>query len=816
MPRSKFKTFLIIVLILGIFSLIVGAGALWWGYNYITRDLPKLTSIEDYKPPATTQVYSSEGVLIAEFFVERRYPAKMEEIPLFVRNAFLAAEDASFYSHQGIDFISILRASYKNFASRQAKQGASTITQQVVKNLLLTHEKSIKRKFKEAILSYQLEKRFSKDGILEIYLNQIFFGNSAYGIKSAARVYFHKELSELTLAEAAILAGLPQAPSKYSPNKNYKKAKDRQKYVLRQMVRAGFITQQAADVADAEDIKVYSAQNDTYLKAKYYGTEVRRALISKLGNEDEIDTGGYQVYTALDLNAYKIANQALRRGLKEVDKRRGWRGVLGSIPVSERADFITKLKSENTEQLEPKRIYRVLVENINRQTGVAKVNLGYASANLNLKEATWARKKLEKDDRTFQIDLVDQIRSGDIIEVSLKENSDPKSESQKLPSLQLDQTPDIEGAIVLLDPHSGKVVSAIGGYSYERSVFNRATQGLRQPGSSFKPIVYLAAIDGFNYTPSTIVYDEPRTFRAGDEFWTPKNYDRKFLGPITLQTALEKSKNLVSADIISRIGISAAVNYAKKMGITSHLGNNLSLSLGSSEVTLLELTRAYGVLASKGVLFDSIFITKIVDRFGKVVYDYENEKLSVAKQVIDPNSAFVMTHMMKGVVERGTATAIKPIGRPVAGKTGTSNEQMDTWFIGFTPDWVAGVWVGFDVKKKIGEKETGGKAAAPIWLYTMQEYLDYRDKVKYQEQVIEAKAEAEHLGIEYVAPEPIQPLDFSIPDGVDPYWVDHDSGALSTQGASGAILEYFKKGTEPGKHVEIRQESEDYLDSADL
>lgn len=380
----------------------------------------------------------------------------------------------------------------------------------------------------------------------------------------------------------------------------------------------------------------------------------------------------------------------------------------------------------------------------------------------------------------------------------------------------LDQTPEVEGAITLLDPHSGKVLTAIGGYSYQRSVFNRATQSLRQPGSTFKPLIYLSAVDGFKYTPATIVYDQPRTFRVGDEFWTPANFDEQFMGPITLRVALEKSRNLVSVDIVSRIGIDAPIQYAKRLGISSKLGRNLSLSLGSSEVTLLELTRAYGVFAAKGVLFDSVFITNIKDRNGNILYDFEAEKLNRAQQVISPGSAFIMANMMKGVVDHGTGYRVKEIGRPVAGKTGTSNDQMDAWFIGYNPSWAAGVWVGFDLKQTIGDKETGGRAAAPIWLYLMSDFLKYQDDLAYKKLVEDSKAEADRLGIAYVAPEQLQPLDFSVPDGVDPLWIDKATGLLSDPAAPGAMLEYFIRGTEPAQSLSEAPDTSSYLESPDL
>jgi penicillin-binding protein 1A len=360
-----------------------------------------------------------------------------------------------------------------------------------------------------------------------------------------------------------------------------------------------------------------------------------------------------------------------------------------------------------------------------------------------------------------------------------------------------------------------------GGYDYGQSQFNRVTQSLRQPGSSFKPIVYLAALDKFKYTPATIVYDVPRTFRVGDTLWTPANFDEKFLGPITLRTALEKSRNLVSADIVSRIGVDAVIQYARMLGIVSPLGRNLSLSLGAGEVTVLEMTRAYGVLAAKGLLFDSVFVIKIKDRYGNVLYDYEQEKLSKAKQVLDENSAFVLANMMKGVIESGTGYKVKELGRPVAGKTGTSNDQMDAWFIGYTPSWVCGVWVGFDQKKQIGAKETGGVVSAPIFLNFMRSFIEHRSAQESGQLEKEAKEEAERLGITYEPPKVTEQLDFSIPDGVEPFWIWKASGARAQPGVAGAFLEYFVKGTEPEENpVTTSEEGEatasSYLESPDL
>ena len=820
-----FKKILLIIFIFLLLGTLSGGIAALWAYNYVTRDLPDFNNVEEYLPPAVTKVLANNGTLVGEFFEERRYPVKLRDVPLLVRNCFLAAEDASFYKHQGIDPVSILRAIVKNIEKGSASQGGSTITQQVVKNMLLSPEKKLIRKAKEAILSYRIEKRLSKDDILEIYLNQIFFGNNSYGIQAASRAYFHKDVSQLTLGEAAMLAGLPKAPSRYSPLANFNRAKRRQQYVLEQMVQAGFVSQSEASAAGREEIKVHAVSPRNIFHAPYYVSEVRR-ILGEQWKELDIDRGGYVVHTALDLDADRFATQAVRKALREVDKRRGWRGARAVIPRADRQLFIKEYGSISTEQLKPDELYPALVTDVDLTRRTLAVFLGKASGTVDMRQATWARKFIDKFDSVSWIVPEANIRIGDIIEVSLAPAAEqPKSAKKKevvtpqpilvLDQFQLDQTPEVEGAAVLLDPYSGKVVTTIGGYSYQRSVFNRATQSWRQPGSTFKPIVYFTALDQFNFSPGTIVHDEPRTFKVGDELWTPGNFDGKFKGAISLQVALEHSRNLVSAEIVSRIGVDPIIQTARKLGITSKIGRNISIALGSAEVTLLELSRAYGVFAAKGVLLPSTFITKIEDRFGKVLYDFDQERLNLAQQAIDPANAFIMAHMMEGVVQRGTGYLLKQLNRPVAGKTGTSNDQMDAWFIGYTPEWTCGVWVGFDLKKEIGEKETGGRAAAPIFLHLMREFLAKQDQQSYDRLTQESKADAERLGIEYSPPERAEPAAFTPPEGVEPFWMNLETGLMSEQGAPGAVLEYFRKGTQPG-HTQETEDSNSYLDSPDL
>jgi penicillin-binding protein 1A len=810
--RSFLKQIFYFIILVFVCAAIAGGAVVVWGYKYVTKDLPDVKSINDYRPSAVTKVYANDGKLIAEFFKERRYPARFSEIPLVVKQAFLAAEDASFYSHAGIDPYSIARAFIKNMQAGSAKQGASTITQQVVKNLLLTPERKIERKIKEAILSYRLEQSLTKDEIFEVYLNQIFLGNTAYGVSAATQAYFNKDLSKITLPEAAMLAGLPKAPSRFSPISNLPRAKRRQEYVLGQMVKAGFITKEQADAAFKEKLEFHTASQQNIYGAPYFVGEVRRNFQSNFPSYD-LDQDGLEITTTVDLDATKLAEKSLQKGLRSVDKRRGWRGALEKNFTY--PQYKSKYKESFVSEYESDTVYPAFVESINVSSKNLNIRLGEKEYSLSVKDSSWANKIINLQDvsRFSRPEL--EIKKGDVIEVNFATRIDEKTKKTET-VLQLDQTPMIEGALTLINPYNGAVNVMVGGYSYQRSVLNRVTQTLRQPGSTFKPIVYLAAVDGYKYTGSTIVHDSPRTLKVGDQYWSPGNYDGKYSGPITLRNALAKSKNLVSVDIVSRIGISPIIKYAKQLGITSPIGRNPSIALGSSEVTLLELTRAYGVLAAKGILADTFVISQIKDRTGAIVYDRENEISSKLHQVLSPDSAFIMSNIMKGVIDYGTATSIKPINRPVAGKTGTTNDMMDAWFIGFTPEWVCGIWTGFDQLRSIGDKETGGRIAAPIWLNFMQPFLDKKDEVQYQELDKRTKEESERLNIEYRAPEKIKPLDFQPTDGVVGMWVNKDSGLPAADNSPGSIYEYFVKGTEPSAQEILPDETQSYLDSPEL
>jgi penicillin-binding protein 1A len=799
------KKILFVLVVLFMVAGLATAVGLVWGYNYVSRDLPRLDRVDDYRPPLVSQVVNTDGTLVAEFYDQRRYPMSIDSLPRYVKDAFVAAEDSNFYVHPGIDLMSIARAFIKNLTEGEVRQGGSTITQQVVKNLLLTPEKSLNRKIKEAILSYKIENRLSKDEILEIYLNQIFFGAGAYGLQSATNTYFRKDVQDLTLAEAALLAGLPPAPSAYSPVRNFELAKRRQSYVLEQMVTAGFISPSIARSAGEEELVIHNAPRQNIYAAPYYVTEVRRQLLENFRQLDP-DRDGLKITIAVDLRASEFARLALRQGIEEVDRRLGWRGPLERLGRSGFDTYVDKysVPSDPGEFDVPAMIME--------KRGAKKflLQLGKDTIEIDLSDSGWAKTLIEEG-RRRAIVLENFLSPGDVIQVRATRTAEGVWQEPRL-----SQTPELEGAIGISEVNTGRVIATQGGYDYARSQFNRVTQALRQPGSAFKPIVYLAAIDGSGFSPSTIVDDSPRAFRVGDDIWEPGNFDSKFKGNVTLRNALEQSRNLASADIIAKIGVSSVINYSRALGIQSPLQPNLSLALGSNEVKPLELLGAYATIANNGLYIPPTFIETIEDRDGKLLYSAAHEKLKGIAQAVKPSSAFVLVNMMRGVVQSGTGWRVRELGRPVGGKTGTSNDFMDAWFAGMTPNYAAVVWVGYDVKRRIGDKETGGRIAAPIFLNALKPFLDEIDKEEFEQMNRIAQTEAQTLGLEFQEPTLPVPADFRPPDeGVIGAWVNKESGLPALEGEPGSFFEFFVAGTEPTA-ISASENSRSYLESPDL
>jgi len=747
--------------------LILSVGAVGAIYYYLSRDLPQIKSLNEYRPPIITTVYSDDDRKIGEFYRERRIVIPLSEIPSLLKEAFIAAEDSRFFKHQGIDFISIVRAFFKNLEAGTIVQGGSTITQQVTKSFFLTPERSYKRKIKEAILAYRIDKTFSKAEILYLYLNQIYLGHGAYGVEAAAENYFGKSAKELNLAECAMLAGLPQAPSRYSPFHYPDRAKQRQIYVLNRMVGEGYISNIQATEAINTELDIKPRRNWYIEKVPIYTEHVRRYIEKKYG-QDVLYQQGLKVYTAVNIEMQRIALEEIHKGLIALDRRQGYRGPIRRLSVEEIEDFSADIEAERAQNpLQPESVQQGVVIDVDDKAGKVVVRIGSEKGVIRLEDMRWARKP--DPDVAFyrvKVDKPSQVLAvGDVISVRLKE----KPADTELWELSLEQEPLVEAALLCLETETGHVKVMVGGKDFQESQFNRAVQSRRQPGSAFKPIIYAAALDK-GYTPATVIIDSPIVFQNEemDFKWKPKNYGKKFYGPTLLRQALAKSRNVVTIKILQDIGIDYCISYARRLGITSELANDLSIALGSSGVSLLELVKAYSVFANQGYLVEPVFIRKILDRDGNVL----EEAGSVREKVIEKNTAYIMTNLLEGVVQNGTGFRVKALKRPVAGKTGTTNNLNDAWFMGYTPGYVTGVWVGFDTERSLGESETGSRAASPIWLGFMQKIL--KDK-------------------------PIRV--FQVPEGVVFTKIDADTGLLPIPESKHTIFECFKEGSVPTEYT---------------
>ncbi|MCK5539695.1 MAG: PBP1A family penicillin-binding protein [Deltaproteobacteria bacterium] len=781
MIRKTIKIFFL----LSLFGTLIGVGSVVALFYYYARDLPKITSLKDYHPYTMTEVFARDGELIGRFGIEKRKVVPIEEIPELMKKAFIASEDSRFYEHQGLDFLGITRAMIKNIEARRIVQGGSTITQQVTKALLLTPERKYKRKIKEAILAYRIEKYLSKDEILFIYLNQIYLGHGMYGVEMASQRYFGKKARDLNLAEISIIAGMPKAPTNLSPITFPKRSAARQRYVLGQMLEQKFITREQQREALLAKVVLVS-RADPMAKTPYYTEHVRRYLEKKYGY-DQLYKEGLQVYTGVDVAWQQAAQVGIDKELRELAKRRGFRGPYQRLTrVGERDKFIAKLKDERLELdnagLVKGRYSKALVLEVDDGEKIVKLDLGGQPALLALKDMAWAwrpkadgtrhsRAKIKKPSSALEV--------GDVVLVRIKQVS-----GEVVPEIKvtLEEEPEAEAALFALEPKSGLVRAMVGGLDFKTSEFNRAIQSRRSPGSAFKPIIYAAGLDN-GLTPASIFLDSPIIFKdVGDDWsssWKPRNYEQKFYGPTTVRQALIHSRNLVTIKMLHHIGIKKVINYAGKLGITSNLNADLTLALGSSGVSLMELTTAYGVFANQGRLIKPIFVKRVEDRHGEVLE--ESERVAVvgleltslmppdSKSVISPQTAYLMTSMLVDVVKRGTGRrAARALKRPLAGKTGTTNDYNDAWFMGYAPQLVAGVWVGFDDLKTLGRHETGSRTACPIWVNFMK-----------------------------VALAKMPPENFAVPAGIVFANIDEKTGLLAVPESEKTIFECFKEGTVP-------------------
>ncbi len=764
---------------------LAGVAALGGAYLYVAGSLPRVDTLEDYRPPVISRVYSDDGTVIAEYARERRIVVPVSRMPRQLIQAFVSAEDSHFFEHQGIDFGSILRAAIKDVMAGGIVQGGSTITQQVAKSLLLSSEKTFSRKFKEAILAWRMEKKLSKDDILYLYLNQIYLGHGAYGVEEAAESYFDKDVKDLNLAECAILAGLPQAPSRYSPYGHFELAKERQKYVLGRMVENGYISAEVAQAAYQQKIVIRSRVLPHLQDSGYFTEQVRRYLEDTYGAK-ALYEGGLQVHTTMSLPMQQAAREAVRENLRNLDKREGYRGPEKVFSPAEEAAFLSKQTGELADH--PPRAGEVLQGVLTARDGSnLTVRVGSYHGNLPLASARWAGPIRVVPRDAAPSGNIDKAKThlpiGSRLEVRVE-----KVTSDDALRLSLEQEPKVQGALVALDPKNGDIKAMVGGYDFDNSQFNRVLQAHRLSGSAIKPIIYAAALDK-GFTPATIILDTPiiykETTASGMESeWKPQNYEDKFNGPVSFRTALAHSYNVATIKILQDIGVEYAVNYARKLGIESPLNHDLTLALGTSAITPMELARAYAVFDDGGVRTTPTYITKITDRDGKVLESVDpadfphgpgpGQRLihQDTERVISPETAYLVTNLMQSVVRSGTGWRAKALGRPVAGKTGTTNDLKDAWFGGFVPQLVTVSWVGYDHARNLGRHETGSRAAAPAW-------------VAFMKQAVKGMA----------------PLHFQVPDDIVFRPIDPKTGLLTPEDDPNARIEAFAPGTAPSRYA---------------
>jgi len=766
-------------------ALLMAAGVALY-LSHMTKDLPDYEVLARYEPPVTTRIHASDGALMGEFARERRLFLPIQAIPDRVKAAFLSAEDKNFYNHPGIDVVGLGRAiitNFQNLGSGRRQVGASTITQQVAKNFLLTSDQTYERKVKEMILAFRIEQAYSKDRILELYMNEIFFGMGAYGIGGAALTYFNKAVGELTVSEAAYLASLPKGPSNYHPFRHTDRAIERRNWVIDQMVENGYVSRDEGDKAKAEPLGVTPRRSGTYVFAgEYFTEEVRREIIARYG-ENALYEGGLSVRTTLDPRMQRLARSAMQHGLMKFDRLRGYRGPITHIDVS--ADWGVKLgEVKGLDDVPEWQVAVVLGSSASgltiglqpeRQASGALV-AERKKGTVSKEDMSFAMRHMANGKRVKANSPADVLKPGDVIFV--EKNKDSES------AYSLRQPPEVAGGLVAMDPHTGRVLAMVGGFSFSQSEFNRATQAMRQPGSSFKPIVYAAALDN-GYTPASVIMDGPITIHIGNTSWSPKNYDGKGAGPSTLRAGIERSRNLMTVRLANDMGMQLVAEYAERFGVYDRMPPHISMSLGSGETTVMRMVSAYSVMANGGRQIKPSLIDRIQDRYGKTVFKHdergcegclatewdnqaEPELVDNSEQVLDPMTAYQITSMMEGVVIRGTATTLRELGRPLAGKTGTTNDEKDAWFIGYTPNIVVGLYLGYDKPQSLGKGATGGGLAAPIFKEFMAEAL-----------------------------KGVPAVDFKVPEGMKMVAINRKTGMQAIQGEPDTIMEAFKPGTGP-------------------
>jgi penicillin-binding protein 1A len=765
---------------------LIAAGGVIWVFWEFGQDVPDYRQLANYSPPVTTRVHAGDGSLLAEYAIERRMFVPVSVMPKRVINAFLSAEDKNFYRHPGVDVVGVARAALtnlRNYGKGRRPVGASTITQQVAQNFLLTKDVSITRKIREAIISFRMERAFTKDEILELYLNQIYLGFGSYGVAAAANNYFGKSLDELSVEEAAFLAALPKAPNNYNPSRYYDAAVRRRNYVLGRMVEDGYIPEHEGQRARITPLLVSRTDRGATIDAPYFAEEVRRELAARYG-DTALYQGGLSVRTTIDPRLQRIAQRELRRGLIAYDRRHGWRGPVTKLVTLD--DWTKKLAEIPTPPGSADwRLALVLSVDDKKKEAVIGFPDG-EKGQIPLAQVKWAREWLEGQKRGGAVKKVSQVlTAADVVLVeAVAANS--KGEPYPANTFGLRQVPNINGAIVALDPHTGRVLAMSGGLDFAQSEFNRATQAWRQPGSAFKPFVYLAALDS-GFTPSTLVLDAPFVIDQGPGLgkWKPANYTNKFYGPSPMRLGIEKSRNLMTVRLAQTVGIDKVAEYAERLGVMDNIPRQLSMAIGAGETTLLRLVTAYAMIVNSGKKITPTLIDRIQDRNGKTVFRHDTRSCDgcrnmvwegqrpprppdIRAELLDPRTAYQMVSMLKGVVDRGTGIRIRAVGKPLAGKTGTTNESRDAWFIGFSPDLAVGVFAGFDNPIPLGRKETGSSIAVPIFRDFMAAALENQPAIP-----------------------------FRVPPGIRLVRVNASTGVVAQRGEKRIILEAFKPGTEP-------------------
>jgi len=757
-------------LLLLFLALVIGAAT--GSYLALVSGVPKIEEIKGYVPAHGTKVYADDDTLIGEFKVEKGIYVPISKIPENLIRAVTSVEDSRFWQHKGIDYIAIVRALMKDALAGKIKEGASTITQQLAKVVFLSPEKTIIRKLKEAILAFRLEKNLTKEEILELYFNRVYFGHGAYGVEMAARMYFGKSISDVSLAEAALLGGLIRSPGTYSPYNDFDKAKGRQSVVLKRMQEEGYITREEAEKTYKQPLHLSSMRTELDIQ-NYFLEYVRKYLEDKYGVE-MIYRGGLKVYTTLDKRMQAHAVTALQNGRRELDKRQGYRGPIGHKDVN-RADEPEERNPSGKVVMKEGDVMTAVVLSVTDT--IATVGTRGVIGKILLKETAWAKKRIDANGRLMKqyrnFRLSDILKSGDVIRVQVK------SITGNEPVFSLEQDPLVQGAFVAIEPSTGYIRVMVGGYDFSKSEFNRAVFARRQAGSAFKPVIYAAAMEN-GYTPATIIDDEPISYTT-EEFgeWKPENYDRKYHGPTRLREGLAYSRNIVTIKLLEQLGVQKAIKFAERLGIERNLPYNLSLALGSLSVTPLELTSAFCVFGQGGMKMTPAAIKYIIDSDGNVL----EHTVPTGAMAITPQTAFLTTSMLEDVVKYGTARRARVLQRAVAGKTGTTNDYRDAWFIGYAPELAAGVWVGFDNVRSLGSKETGARAALPIWLEFMQQSL--------------AEISPLNTGDE-------EKKSFPVPDGIVTAVIDPLTGLLATNDSE-KMIEFFKEGAVPRGYSTLNQ-----------